>query len=461
MKINATKLVTIVATLSLTACATSEKSQLDILSQIEAQPLNVQNPLYGYLEKTKNGHYAFTKFTNKPNYVAPWVDFANLQPVWDTPRRVSCQTSNTGAGVCKDGNVNPKLFYVDQRDTDFGYWGATVFTFGLGLLFMPHSSVFDAKSYKIAVEEAANRFKDDNGFDISYAAKDFDSKHAAFKTQIKALEGDKFNRSKINVNMLVTDKSGYFAVDPLHDKAMSNFNRLLDFKENVANIPSYNAVGFLYRPAFFFNELQDYIKRFEAQRELLNVTYPRPNSMYGFNFDDGYLYETDHVSIIEKSDPNIKLNVKIDSLAQVDSVPKTYVAEDKFVKVEMNGDTYQFTNLTDTYVTLKDFSIYVNGDVQLTRFNQGYSLSVPPRTAIILNKIMLIEPISGDMKYSFKNVTAEKAMNTPVNFGYSVKYSVGDTISDRTLLKVPKMTLHALIMSRAKAGHNLSTDDKI
>jgi hypothetical protein len=101
---------------------------------------------------------------------------------------------------------------------------------------------------------------------------------------------------------------------------------------------------------------------------------------------------------------------------------------DKNIKVNIENDSINITNLTSSYLKLESFSLYVNKDIS----TKTIDYELPP----VSNKIILnLQDFNNTSKLNLFNVT-KKVLKQKVNFGIAVKYTVVDRNKQHSLYKV-------------------------
>ncbi|MEA1982477.1 MAG: hypothetical protein U9N39_02940, partial [Campylobacterota bacterium] len=115
-----------------------------------------------------------------------------------------------------------------------------------------------------------------------------------------------------------------------------------------------------------------------------------------------------------------------------------------FISFNPKTMTLTYENLTTKYMQVNSIDLYYNNKVYTIANNktQNFSTELSPESRETLLVTELIEE-------SFhKNITKKKALGTQIAFGFSVKYTVGDSTQNKTLYKRDKMSLYSLIKEK-------------
>lgn len=127
--------------------------------EVFASQGSFDHPVYGYLSEDSNGDYAFTKFAVSQNHIdsgEPWVNLANLQPMWNVHTPSSCyETATLQPEICSEDRES--LFIESEVDVSQlpKMAGVAVFTMGLSLIAgLPKETIFQRDDFIGAVDEA-------------------------------------------------------------------------------------------------------------------------------------------------------------------------------------------------------------------------------------------------------------------------------------------------------------------
>jgi hypothetical protein len=434
------KLLIAIATISLTGCATTIQDQHQTIEKLEATRVSVKHPLYGLLTKTPSG-YRFTEFTDKaPDGQEPWVHLSTLSPSWEAPHHEQCYSH-----TCRPSEIPEKLFYEDQVDTDTSYWAATALTMGLGLAFMPHSSIFNAEKYNSAVTEAAKFFKTANGVDPSQSAKLFDEQYTAFLNEQNEIQNDLTPISVINFDQKIVDNSGYFSAS--EDSKKFNISRNFTASEvTPAKVPYLVQHGEHLDTSEFLKTLNLANQKYRmAHRAWIMSLKNSPKTSFS--------YVVDAPEHLLKAKPLFKYTVTVNAITSVSPVPTHFVVSDKNITIRKSGRTYEVDNKTNAYILLKGIDVYVNGDIiKFKPSSSNSELSLPPQSVTQIDKHWQLA--LGLRDYS--QVTKDKAEKINLNFGIAARYLINNLSTEQTLALNKKMTLDALISARLNAGVSIT-----
>ena len=180
----------------------------------------------------------------------------------------------------------------------------------------------------------------------------------------------------------------------------------------------------------------------------------KDTSSYSIEFSDEPLYVTFGNKTIKyeekaqtlvkagKKAKKVKVTYTVKSLSYRDVFP-SYNNNNKDIAVSFNPETKKITltNMTDGYIQIKSIDLYYNREIaKLGDSRQkNYSLELAPQSESAFD---LTHKIADS---NFSNITKKVALNTSVSFGFSVKYSLGDSTKNRTLYKTKKQSLYKLI----------------
>jgi hypothetical protein len=157
--------------------------------------------------------------------------------------------------------------------------------------------------------------------------------------------------------------------------------------------------------------------------------------------------KTLHYSVVADKQANFQTkDIKATyTIANVDfdNVFPNYSNENSDFKISFDGKsrTIVLKNFKNQFIQINSVSIYYNGEIySLTdNKNANYAAEIAPDATSSFVMKQLIP------NANFKNMTKELANKTPIEFGFAVKYSIGDKNQDRTLYKLDKTTLAKLV----------------
>jgi hypothetical protein len=114
------------------------------------------------------------------------------------------------------------------------------------------------------------------------------------------------------------------------------------------------------------------------------------------------------------------------------------------IQFDPKSKTITCRNKTSRYLQIKSIDMYYNNHVY--RINgsndRTYSIELSPEA---FEKTQISQKIPNA---TFKNITKKKALATKIKFGFSVKYTLGDSTKNKTLYKQNRMNLYSLIKNR-------------
>ena len=190
--------------------------------------------------------------------------------------------------------------------------------------------------------------------------------------------------------------------------------------------------------------ISDYQKTLQKQSKYLKTNYKK--GLQSDIFND----KTIHYKIITKDSLNAhtkKLNVtyKIIDMDYKDVYP-SFKNSDKELSIHFDpkSKTITFANKTSRYLQIKSIDMYYNNRIYRINASNAktYSSELSPEA---FEKMKINQKIPNAI---FNNITKKKALATKIKFGFSVKYTLGDSTKNKTLYRQDKMSLFSLIKNK-------------
>ena len=155
-----------------------------------------------------------------------------------------------------------------------------------------------------------------------------------------------------------------------------------------------------------------------------------------------YKIKTKSVIKAGKKAKKVKVTYEIKSFAYKNVIP-SFSNNNRDIAILFDPKTHNITlaNMTDEYILIKSIDLYYNGDiVKLGESKQkNFSSELSPQSESKFKMSRYIE------KANYSNVTKRTALNTSVEFGFSIRYTLGDSTKNRTLYKKNTQSLYSIV----------------
>ncbi len=118
--------------------------------------------------------------------------------------------------------------------------------------------------------------------------------------------------------------------------------------------------------------------------------------------------------------------------------------KDLVINFDSNTKTITYENLTNKYIQINSVDLYYGSNIYTitNNINHNYSTELSPEA---YKSAELFQTIP---ESSYKNMTKKQALTKKITFGFSVKYTVGDSTKNKTLYKRDKTSLYSLIKNK-------------
>jgi hypothetical protein len=190
--------------------------------------------------------------------------------------------------------------------------------------------------------------------------------------------------------------------------------------------------------------ISKYEKGLQEKTKTLTTKYSKYLQSDTFNGKTLYYNLLTKDSISSKS-KKLDVTYEITHVDYTDVYP-LYKNQNKELSISLNPKSQVITylNLTEKYIQIKSVDLYYNNAIfRLNDSNKAtYSTELSPDSFANLKLSQYID------KSKFENITKKKALAKQVKFGFSVKYTIGDSTKNKTLYKQHKMSLYSLIKNR-------------
>ena len=402
--------------LVLSSCASKPQVQ-------KVPPVQLKNTIYGLLLK-QEGKYKFVKFSNyvDRNTSEPWVDLSTNLPAWRHAESGCTIGTFKGAETCQE--LPPELFMsrsVDIKSQTMRVLLAPVFL-GTSLGGMNFNQSFKVSEYSQALIEALA------GLNLSelHSADDALSKNLADKDIILKQYNNAL-RDKSTIKFKITDKTGVY-------KNNLNFSESVHFSETPSKCEDKNQA----------NSLNELTQAFTAsgveylsclRNKYSQVTPKCPESAiidwitFSISCPNSFAITGERMQGLA--------NVTINSITKMRVLPRNFELQDNALQVRFNGSTIGFTNLTTKFIQIDNVAFYYSNKVaiQTQNIQMAPLSSLLPQDEVSINRF----PIDWAL-LSFSNVTRSTAQ-TPITFGFAIKYRIVDTNQEKTLMKTNNIKL--------------------
>lgn len=402
--------------LVISSCASKPQVQ-------KVRPVQLKNTIYGLLLK-QEGKYKFVKFSNyvDRNTSEPWVDLSTNLPAWRHAASGCTIGTFKGAETCQE--LPPELFMgrsVDIKSQTMRVLLAPVFL-GTSLGGMNFNQSFKVSEYSQALIEALAELN----LSELHRADDALSKNLADKDIILKQYNNAI-RDKSTINFKITDKTGVY-------KNNLNFSEFVRF-------PAIDSKCEYKSQANYLNDLtraftvsgMEYLSC--LRNEYAQASPKCPDS----EAKDWITFSMNCPSSFAITGERIQgsVNVTINSIAKMRVLPRNFELQDNALQVRFNGSKIGFTNLTTKFIQIDNVAFYYSNKVAI----QTQNIQMAPLSSLLPQDEVRIDRFPIDWSLlSFSNVTRSTAQ-TPITFGFAIKYRIVDTNQEKTLMKMSNIKL--------------------
>lgn len=394
-------------------------------------PLKLQCNLYGLLNKSKSG-YIFSSYATDLSSIdrkKAWVDFTTGMPLWNTKEGLCDKGYNLGLSPIgtECDRIDDELFMVSHFS--FGWEAFRVICsplfLGIPLFASTYNIQFNEQEYNTAYAQAMSRLD-------KSVLKDIDNTLSTLENEYKLrkINYDKAIKSA-DIKIQINDQSGFYNMGNV------NFRNLIYLKPNMlSNIPAYEDNGL----SELLNKIQKTNPRREWQEQTESVsTQCVQGPLDGFNFS--WNCPTTFSIYDSKAIGQATVNVKSKDFSNV--MMNLFIAEDVNMTLNFNGEHIYFKNKTKNYLTINSISFYQNNKIAQ---KENLRIELPPESNTLSNREVKIRDFPIDWSVlSFAGMTKKKATQHIIEFGFAVKYSIGDTNIEKTLYSTKKFKLYDLV----------------
>ena len=187
--------------------------------------------------------------------------------------------------------------------------------------------------------------------------------------------------------------------------------------------------------------IANYERYLQKETDTISVEYPK--NLQTDTFKD----KTIHYMILSNETINSKAK-KVDvtyEIIDIDykNVYPSFKNKNKELSINFDPKTkiLTYTNLTSKSLQLNSIDLYYGNNIYTITDNKNlnYSANLAPEAYKTMKLTQTIK------ESSYKNITKKKALAKKIEFGLSVKYTIGDSTKNRTLSKRNKMNLYSII----------------
>jgi hypothetical protein len=283
------------------------------------------------------------------------------------------------------------------------------------------------KESNIKTPKIATHYDGKNGF---YKGEDLKEKVVFVKNKLdrKTFSYDVYYSSFIN---------DAFPCKP-NQECLNNFDRS---KKNIVAQNDKDLKGLALKAK---KSLQTTKAILEKEIATLNVKYPHTEVIESFgNKTLHYFIKTKDV--VPSNTKVLPVTYKIVSADFTDVFPY-YTNQNRDITIVFNpkDQTIHLSNKTNKFIEIDSISLYYNNDVYKINQNQtkNYSREISPQA---ISTFKLIRTIPNAQ---YKGITYAQAKNKTVQFGFALKYSIGDSTKEHTLYKLKKVNLVKLLLAQ-------------
>jgi hypothetical protein len=177
----------------------------------------------------------------------------------------------------------------------------------------------------------------------------------------------------------------------------------------------------------------------------------RKNSELLFTKPNSTMQKTFHYTITAPK--TVKASQKsVTAMATVTGVDyqnifPTYSNSNEDLKIVFNKDnkSYSLSNTTDKFLQIKSISVYYNDTIYNLSYNDDNNKYFAELSPNGVKRFYISRNIK---ESSYYNITKEKAQNTPIRFGFAIKYTLGEQAKNKTLYRQNTTNLYNIIKSQ-------------
>ena len=336
--------------------------------------------------------------------------YANGKPEKDSTRALECEEAKDSEFLNISINTVSNVFF-------------TAFTLGInvaaGGVHMRHAT-FDEDKYKSAISQIFEKGQVNR--------KKIIEDYTNFVQRDKNLASEyKTNLEKLKVNFSLNDKTGFFKKPPMNNYVL-----------NALEIPQTKS-----KSSMPFQDFIAFHDRATADNFFADK-YAKINFPGYDGYIDGFKVTLDPATSIMTTTPTIEVVANITEKKFSNVFPK-FRNEDRFLKVDFDGDKLHFVNKTENFIQVLTISMYYDTYIKsLTLANRPIELAPMAST---LDPLTLKEFIDPRMKglSTYMSISARQAKETTLNFGFAIKYRIVEQNKDMTQYKTIKYNLYDLL----------------
>jgi len=353
--------------------------------------------LYGYLSKSADGSFYFSRFQSGLASGA-WVRLNDGKPMWNT----NCTETVNGYRNCRD---NRSLFIT--------------------------GGAFYEDDYIDAYNEALGNMEGDSG-QIQSAIAELNPIYARYiEARDRYVLKVRDAKAKVKFDVIVDDRSELYdnSINFL-SRQMSDFSISSPIQANISGLVSDTD----------FNQMVSKYKRVLEKKtseikatSSMNVTCRyRGKSKY-------FVARIECPSSIPMTQSKIIVKPVIKSVTYKQVVPSSLKGSDKFISYTFNGYSVKITNNTNQFVMVENVSFYHEQSIATKK---GINYDLPPQS---VKEVVSLSSLPIDKEaISFYHVTKQSAQNTKVSYGIAIKYKLENGKS-KTLYDSFNFSLYELI----------------
>ena len=150
----------------------------------------------------------------------------------------------------------------------------------------------------------------------------------------------------------------------------------------------------------------------------------------------------DRINIASTASPEIPVKLAFLSKDFFRVYPKSNIS-DKYINLVFDGASLTISNLSDNFLEVKSISVYQDNNI-LTR-TYSKPIELPPQSKMDQINIDDFKSDTTRLQRDYLNMTALLAKSTNINFGFAVKYKVGDQNIEKTLFKKNSYSLYDML----------------
>lgn len=192
----------------------------------------------------------------------------------------------------------------------------------------------------------------------------------------------------------------------------------------------------------FIQAMANYEDGLKKQTAYINITKPQGENKE--NFGKKALYYT--IDKVPSEVPSTQKGVEaLYTITRADfsDIYPAYANENKELNIVFNPETLELKlqNNTKQFIQLNSISLYYGDNIYQLLDNQSsnFARELSPES-VSTNKIPNVASES-----SYTNMTKTKALAQKVNFGFAIKYTIGDSTKNNTLYKQKEHSVYDLL----------------